>query len=292
MFHGSMVALVTPMHEDGTIDYAGLEKLLQFHLDGKTDALVMAGTTGEGGTLTAQEKKQLFRATVSFINNRLPVIAGASAVSTQESIELARIAMSEGVDAILSMTPPYVKPTQEGLFLHHQAIAQAVAIPQILYNVPSRTACDMQPETVGRLSRIANIVGIKEATASLSRLVAIQESAEGRISIYSGDDPSAGLLMRFGAKGVISVSANVIPEKMHALCELCTNQQPEAITAEKALQPLHKALFLESNPIPTKWALHQMGLIEPWLRLPLTPLAQQYHQALRDELIAQECMAG
>lgn len=281
MFHGSMVALVTPMTKEGDIDYACLSELVEWHIDAGTQAIIAAGTTGESGTLTHQEKVHVIKHIVKQTHERIPVIAGTSANATQEAITLTTEAMHAGADAVLLMTPAYVKPTQEGLYQHYRAIAEAVVIPQILYNVPSRTACDLLPETVERLTAIPNIIGIKEATGSLNRLMTILERCGDRIDIYSGDDFTAKDLMLIGAKGIISVTANVAPHEMRKLCDAAVagnRAQADALNAK--LEPLHKALFVESNPIPTKWALHQMGKIPEGIRLPLTPLSQQYHQTV------------
>jgi 4-hydroxy-tetrahydrodipicolinate synthase len=285
MFHGSMVALVTPMHEGGDLDHEGLSRLVEFHIENGTDGIVAVGTTGESATVDEQEHCDLIREIVGLVQGRIPVIAGTGANSTREAIDLTRCAMEAGADACLLVTPYYNKPTQEGLYLHHKAVADAVPVPQILYNVPGRTACDMLPETVERLSHVSNIVGIKEATGNLQRTRDILERCGGRLDVYSGDDATAMELIFAGAKGVISVTANVAPRAMHDMCEAALGGNRQAAEAiDQRLQALHRDLFLESNPIPVKWALHAMGLIPPGIRLPLTVLSDKYHDAVRDAL--------
>ena len=291
MFHGSMVALVTPMGADGSLDFDALDRVIEFHIEQGTDALVIAGTTGESATLTMAEHAQLLRRAVQRVRERIPVIGGSGSASTAHTIALTRQAMEAGVDACLIVTPYYNKPTQEGLYQHYRAVAEAVPVPQILYNVPGRTACDLLPETVARLADYPNIVGIKEATGSLERGRQIGMQCDTRLDLYSGDDPTARELMLDGACGVISVTANVAPALMAEMCRAAiANDAPAAAAADAKLAALHKALFVESNPIPAKWALHAMGLIGPGLRLPLTPLAREHAetvaQALRDAGIA------
>ncbi|MEA2093121.1 MAG: 4-hydroxy-tetrahydrodipicolinate synthase [Pseudomonadota bacterium] len=285
MFHGSMVALVTPMHAGGAIDEDSLQRLIDFHVENHTDALVVVGTTGESATLDEEEHCQLLRRSVEMAAGRVPVVAGTGANSTREAIDLTRCALAAGVDACLLVTPYYNKPTQEGLYRHFRAVAEAVPVPQILYNVPGRTAVDMLPETIERLSTISNIVGIKEATGDLDRARQILECCGDRLDIYSGDDATAMELILLGGKGNISVTANVAPAGMHALCAAAlagNRERAEAIN--QPLDILHRALFVESNPIPVKWALHEMGLIPPGLRLPLTPLAEPFHDTVRSAL--------
>lgn len=286
MFHGSMVALVTPMHDDGSLDYESLQRLVEFHVEQKTDALVAVGTTGESATLDMEEHCTLLRRIVTMVRGRMPVIAGTGANSTTEAIELTQCALNAGADAALLVTPYYNKPTQEGLYLHYKKVAESVAIPQILYNVPGRTACDMLPETVERLSHISNIVGIKEATGNLQRGKEILERCGDRIALYSGDDATAMELILMGAKGDISVTANVAPRMMHDLCAHArAGERAKANDINEKLLGLHKNLFVEANPIPVKWALFKMGLIPRGIRLPLTELSEKYHttvlQALR-----------
>lgn len=285
MFHGSMVALVTPMQQDGSLDYEALGSLVDFHIGSGTDAIVAVGTTGESATLDAEEHCAVIRQVVTMAAGRVPVIAGTGSNSTREAIDLSRCAMAGGADACLLVTPYYNKPTQEGLYRHFRTIAEAVAIPQILYNVPGRTVCDMLPETVERLSHISNIVGIKEATGDLQRAREIIARCEGRLDLYSGDDATAMECILNGAKGVISVTANIMPGEMHEMCAAALQGDRE--TAERfnnRLMPLHRELYLEANPIPVKWALYELGLIPAGIRLPLTLLSQDYHDQVRQAL--------
>ena len=285
MFHGSMVALVTPMHADGSLDEESLQRLVEFHVENGTDAIVAVGTTGESATLDHQEHCQVIRQVVTFSAGRIPVIAGTGANSTAEAIELTRCGMEAGADACLLVTPYYNKPTQEGLYLHFRAVAEAVPVPQILYNVPGRTACDMLPETVERLSPISNIIGIKEATGDLERAREILERCGDRLDLYSGDDSTAMELILLGGKGDISVTANVAPRAMHEMCTAAlTGDRSSAETWNRPLEDLHRDLFIESSPIPVKWALHEMGLIPAGIRLPLTPLADSCQQTVRQAL--------
>jgi 4-hydroxy-tetrahydrodipicolinate synthase len=285
MFHGSMVALVTPMHADGAVDEDGLRRLVDWHVENRTDAIIVVGTTGESATLDEKEHCHVIRRTVEMAAGRVPVIAGTGANSTREAIDLTRCAMEAGVDACLLVTPYYNKPTQEGLYLHFRAVAEAVPVPQILYNVPGRTACDMLPETVERLAAISNIVGIKEATGDIERARAIVQCCGERLDVYSGDDATAMELMLNGGKGNISVTANVAPAAMHAMCAAAiAGDRDAAAAANRPLEELHRILFVESNPIPVKWALHEMGMVAPGIRLPMTPLAEQYREPLRAAL--------
>jgi 4-hydroxy-tetrahydrodipicolinate synthase len=287
MFHGSMVALVTPMHDDGAIDVPALQQLVDFHVENGTDAIVAVGTTGESATLNMDEHCQAIAAVVERAAGRVPIIAGTGANSTAEATELTKCAQEAGADACLLVTPYYNKPTQEGLYLHHKAVAEAVPIPQILYNVPGRTAVDMLPDTVARLADIPNIVGIKEATGDLERTREILDRCGDSLDVYSGDDATALDLILIGAKGDISVTANVAPGMMHEMCAAAlAGDAPKARALNEKLLPLHRALFLEPNPIPVKWALREMGLIGGGIRLPLTPLAEQYHEPVRDALRA------
>ena len=287
MFHGSMVALVTPMEEDGFICESALERLVEFHVSQGTDAIVAVGTTGESATLDVDEHCRVLRLVVEFAAGRVPVIAGTGANSTAEAIDLTRVAMQMGVDACLLVTPYYNKPTQEGLYRHYRAIAEAVPIPQILYNVPGRTAVDLLPETVERLANISNIVGLKEATGDLDRARLLLERCGDRLDLYSGDDATSLEFMLAGGKGIISVTANVTPEAMHRMCAAAlAGDRAAAIAADAPVKALHQALFVESNPIPVKWALHDMGLIPPGIRLPLTPLSAALHAPLREALQA------
>ncbi|WP_455234353.1 4-hydroxy-tetrahydrodipicolinate synthase [Thiogranum longum] len=285
MFHGSMVALVTPMREDGAIDEDSLEALIEFHVSAGSDAIVAVGTTGESATLDEKEHCGLLRRIVELVKGRMPVIAGTGANSTLEAIELTRCGMEAGADACLLVTPYYNKPTQEGLYQHYKAVAEAVPVPQILYNVPGRTAVDLLPETVERLAPISNIVGIKEATGNMERGKQILESCGDQLDLYSGDDATAMELILLGAKGDISVTANVAPQAMHEMCAAAlAGDRARAEAIDRRLRALHQDLFIESSPIPVKWALHEMGMIPPGLRLPLTPLSAQWHDRVRDAL--------
>lgn len=285
MFHGSIVALVTPMKEDGALDYEALERLVAFHLENGTDAILAVGTTGESATLDFDEHADFVRRVVQLVNGRAPVIAGTGANSTSEAIHLTRCAEEAGANACLLVTPYYNKPTQEGLYLHYKKIAETVPIPQILYNVPGRTACDMQPATVARLADFPNIVGIKEASGSLERIGELVTRCGDRIHIFSGDDAIGAEAILNGAKGIISVTANVAPRAMHEMCAAAlAGNRAEAERINARLAPLHKAMFLESNPIPVKWAVHQLGLIPTGIRLPLTPLSAPYHASVRQAM--------
>jgi len=280
MFRGSIVALVTPMMDD-KVDVGRLRELVEFHIQAGTHAIVAAGTTGEAGTLTHEEKLLVLKTVIAAAKERVPVIAGTAVNATQECITLTHQAMSYGAHAALIMTPAYIKPTQEGLYQHYSAIAHAVAIPIILYNVPQRTACDLLPETVSRLAQLSNIIGIKEATGQMERLQQLLRDSEGRIDVYSGDDITAAQWMLNGAKGVISVTANVAPKHMVELSEAALEgDEANTLRLNEDLMPLHQSLFLESNPIPTKWALHRMGLISHEIRLPLTHLSKEYQHPL------------
>jgi len=282
MFRGSMVALVTPMHTDGSVDFDSLSKLLEFHIESGTSAIISMGTTGESATLDEKEHCEVIRRTVEMVDNRIPVIAGTGANSTTEAINLSKCAMQAGADACLLVTPYYNKPTQEGLYLHHKAIAEAVPIPQILYNVPGRTAVDMLPETVARLAKISNIIGIKEATGDVSRLTQIRELCGDNFDIYSGDDATGTEFMLQGGDGVISVTNNIVPKAMAEMCEAAlAGDRAKAEELNQPLTGLHNDLFVEANPIPVKWALTEMGKMPAGIRLPLTPLSEQYHETLR-----------
>lgn len=286
MFRGSMVAMVTPMTDDGTVDEAALAGLVEFHVQSGTDAIVAVGTTGESATLNEEEHCHVIRRVVEMVKGRIPVIAGTGSNSTREAIDLTRCATQAGADACLLVTPYYNKPTQEGLFLHYKAIAEAVDTPQILYNVPGRTAVDMQTETVARLSKIPNIVGIKEATGDIDRARAIIAACGPDFDIYSGDDATAMDLILAGGHGAISVTANVAPGAMHEMCEsAATGDREKAGAVNEALMSLHQDLFVEANPIPVKWALYEMGKVGPGIRLPLTLLSDEYHAVVRDALV-------
>ena len=285
MFRGSMVALVTPMFTDESVDYDSLAKLVEFHVENGTSAIISMGTTGESATLEMKEHCEVIRRTVEMVKGRISVIAGTGANSTSEAIQLTQCARDAGVDACLLVTPYYNKPTQEGLYLHHKKIAENVDIPQILYNVPGRTACDMLPDTVARLAEVSNIIGIKEATGDLNRLKEIQSKVVDDFEIYSGDDETGTEFMLQGGHGVISVTTNVAPKAMSEMCAAAlAGDRDTAETINKPLQGLHNNLFLEANPIPVKWALAEMGLIPMGIRLPLTPLSDQYHAPLREAM--------
>lgn len=285
MFKGSMVALVTPMNEDGSIDKNALNQLIEWHIEQKTEAIIAAGTTGESATLDCDEQFELISHVVKQVAGRIPVIAGTGSNSTKKTILNTQNAKRAGADACLIVTPYYNKPTQNGLFEHYKLIAENTDLPIILYNVPGRTGCDMQAETVERLAKIKNIIGIKEATGKLDRAKDILQRCGKSFYIYSGDDETALDLMLAGANGVISVTANVAPLQMHEMCKAALNGDKE--TAQKInadLMSLHKHLFLESNPIPTKWALNAMGKIKNGIRMPLLPLDKQYHEQVKEAM--------
>ncbi|MBA1190270.1 4-hydroxy-tetrahydrodipicolinate synthase [Pseudomonas entomophila] len=285
MIAGSMVALVTPMDAQGHLDWDSLGKLVDFHLDNGTHAIVAVGTTGESATLDVEEHIQVIEFVVKRVNGRIPVIAGTGANSTREAVHLTQNAKNAGADACLLVVPYYNKPTQEGLYQHFKHIAEAVDIPQILYNVPGRTSCDMQAETVIRLSSVPNIIGIKEATGDLARAKAILDGVSPDFLVMSGDDPTAVELMLLGGKGNISVTANVAPREMADLCEAALAGNAEKARAiNDRLMPLHKQLFVEANPIPVKWALAEMGRMHTGIRLPLTWLSDSQHDVVRQAL--------
>jgi 4-hydroxy-tetrahydrodipicolinate synthase len=285
MIKGSMVALVTPMESSGAIDWQALAQLVEWHVESGTAAIVAVGTSGESATVGVPEHCAVITAVVKTVAGRIPVIAGTGANSTAEAIILTKAAKDAGADAALLVTPYYNKPTQEGLYLHHKAIAEAVDIDQILYNVPGRTACDMQPETAVRLSQISNIIGIKEATGDLSRMAVLVDKTPDDFALYSGDDATALDFILAGGHGDISVTANVAPKQMAEMCALAiAGDRAGAEAINKPLLLLHNRLFLESNPIPAKWALAEMGLIDYGIRLPLTVLDTQYHSSLREAL--------
>ena len=278
MFKGSIPALVTPMRDDGRIDFDAWDTLLDFHLREGTDGVVVGGTTGESPVLDRAELAELVRRARQRVAGRIPVIAGSGTNGTAKSIALSQTAEAAGADALLVVTPYYNKPTQEGLFRHFTAIADAVGIPVILYNVPGRTGCDMLAETVARLSHHPRIVGVKEATGDVARGEAVVRQSRPGFLLLSGDDPTAADLIRVGARGVISVTANVAARAMHELCAAgLAGRHDEARAINERLMPLHKALFVESNPIPVKWAVSRLGLIGPGIRLPLTPLSESLH---------------
>ncbi|MDP1755740.1 MAG: 4-hydroxy-tetrahydrodipicolinate synthase [Methylotenera sp.] len=283
MMQGSLVAIVTPMFEDGCLDIASLNALIDFHIDQGTDGIVIVGTTGESPTVDFDEHCLLIEAAVSQVNRRVPVIAGTGANSTKEAINLTQKAKELGADACLLVAPYYNKPTQEGLYQHFKAVADAVNIPQILYNVPGRTGCDISNDTVLRLAAHANIVGIKDATGGIERGTDLLLRAPQDFAVYGGDDATAMALMLLGGKGVISVTANVAPKLMHEMCVLAIAGDVIAARAINAkLFALHQKLFIEANPIPVKWVLAEMGLIKTGIRLPMMNLSAQYHATLRN----------
>lgn len=286
MFQGSFVALVTPMREDGGVDDESLKALVDWHVEQGTDGIVAMGTTGESATLDEKEHCKVIQQVIEYAAGRVPVIAGTGANSTTEAVRLTRCAEQAGADACLLVTPYYNKPTQEGLYLHYKAVAEAVDIPQMLYNVPGRTACDMLPETVGRLSGISNIIGVKEATGLLDRVPLLRELCGDEFDIFSGDDATSREFVLAGGQGTISVTANIAPAGVHQMIAAALDGDAgRAETFDKALLPLHTNLFLEANPIPVKWALHEMGRIPTGIRLPLTWFADEYRDALRQAMI-------
>ena len=282
MIQGSLVAIVTPMHPDGRVDEEAFRRLIDWHVEQGTDAIVAVGTTGESATLDEQEHCDTIALAVQQVAGRIPLIAGTGANSTSEAISLTRCAQQAGADACLLVTPYYNKPTQEGLYLHHKAVAEAVDIPQILYNVPGRTAVDMLPETVGRIAGIDNIIGVKEATGILERITRLRQLTSPDFAIYSGDDATAREAILLGANGDISVTANVAPAAMHAMCVAAlAGDASRAADIDATLAGLHSKLFLEANPIPVKWAVAEMGLIGCGIRLPLTWFSEDLHGQLR-----------
>ncbi|MFO1259265.1 MAG: 4-hydroxy-tetrahydrodipicolinate synthase [Gammaproteobacteria bacterium] len=286
MFKGSCVALVTPMHEDGRIDFSALEALVNWHIQEGTAAIVACGTTGESVTLSHDEQQKVIQKTLEVAKGRIPVIAGTGTNATQKVIELCREAKSLGVSGCLIVTPYYNKPTQEGLYRHYAAIAEAVDIPIILYNVPGRTAVDLLPDTVVKLSKIENIVGIKEATGDIDRLRELRERCRKDFLFYSGDDATSLEFMLEGGHGVISVTSNVVPGIMQKMCEAAiAGQAAKAKSMNETLALVHKRLMIESNPIPVKWALNAMGRIAKGIRLPLTPLSEIHIPSVREALI-------
>ncbi len=285
MISGSIVALVTPMAADGAVDYEALASLVEWHVQSGTNGIVAVGTTGESATLSVDEHYQVIRKVVDTVAGRIPVIAGTGANSTSEAIEWTTAARDVGADACLLVTPYYNKPSQRGLFAHYKAIAEAVDIPQILYNVPSRTACDLLPDTISRLAQLPNIVGVKEATGNLDRGREVMASCPPDFAVYSGDDATALDLILAGARGNISVTANVVPETMARICALALEgNADQAQKLNASIAALHKDLFLEANPVPVKWALCQMGRIDSGIRLPLVELDPRFHQVLRTTL--------
>ena len=282
---GSIVALVTPMTDSCAVDWDALASLIEWHIEEGTDAVVPVGTTGEAATLTRDEHLRVIAETVRQVKGRIPVIAGTGSNSTSEAADYSREAEKAGADACLLVTPYYNRPTQEGLYQHFSRIAGQVGIPLILYNVPARTACDLLPETVARLAEQHNLLGIKEATGDVDRARQVRALCGDAMQVYSGDDETALDLMLAGASGTVSVTANVVPAAMHQMAALAVSGQAEAARALNAcLLPLHTRLFLESNPIPVKWALHRMGRIGAGIRLPLTQLSEAYHEPVLEAL--------
>jgi 4-hydroxy-tetrahydrodipicolinate synthase len=291
MIKGSIVAIVTPMHEDGSLDLAAFRALIDFHISQGTDAIVVVGTTGESPTVNVEEHELLIAEAVKHAAKRIPIIAGTGANSTKEAIELASFSKKAGADASLTVVPYYNKPTQEGLYLHFKSIAEAVDMPHILYNVPGRTVADMSNDTVLRLAQIPNIVGIKDATGNIERgsdllqRAALLKRANGDFAVYSGDDASTLALMLLGAHGTISVTANVAPKLMHEMCIAALNGEVDRARAiNYQLLGLHRNLFVEANPIPVKWAVARMGKMKNTLRLPLTPLSQGMHAVVEQAM--------
>lgn len=285
MITGSIVALVTPMTRDGGIDWKALDALVDWHVEQGTNGIVPVGTTGESPTVTPQEHCDVIRAVVVRVAGRLPVIAGTGSNSTAEAIEFTQSAKTSGADACLLVTPYYNRPTQEGLYEHHRAIAEAVELPQVLYNVPGRTACDMLPETVQKIGELEQVVAIKEATGDVDRTRRILELCGDSMQVYSGDDETACDLMLAGASGTISVTANVVPAQMAKMCAAAVaGDEATARALDEPLSGLHSKLFLEANPIPVKWALAEMGRIDASIRLPLTELSEAYHEDVRGAL--------
>ncbi len=288
---GSFVALVTPMSTNGSLDFNALEGLIEWHIESGTDGIVSVGTTGESATVSVPEHLEIIEKTIEFVDQRVPVIAGTGGNSTQEAVELTQKASELGADYVLIVTPYYNKPNQEGLYQHFIKIADSVDIPQILYNVPSRTACDLRPETVMRLANHQNIIGIKEALDSserLSELIRISQSIadQKNFSVFSGDDPSFNSFMAGGGDGVISVAANVVPKHISQICSLnLSDQFNDAEDLNSLLKNLYELLFVESNPIPVKWMLNKMGRIQPGIRLPLIPFNQVFHEKTVNEMI-------
>ncbi len=282
MFNGSLVALVTPFDGNNRVDYSSLKRLVDFHVEHGSSAIVVAGTTGESPTLERSEHIELVGRAIEIADGRIPVIAGTGSNSTSQSIELSLAVADPRIAAYMAVVPYYNKPTQEGLFRHYTAIADAIDKPLLMYNVPGRTVADLLPETIARLAAHENIFGVKEATGDMERLRQIRDLVGEEFRLYSGDDFTLRPFIEQGGHGVVTVSGNVAPRQVSALCELAgSGKTDEARKLDDTLQPLNKSLFVESNPIPVKWALAEMGLIEPHIRLPLTPFSAQYHEDMR-----------
>ncbi|MEC8331307.1 MAG: 4-hydroxy-tetrahydrodipicolinate synthase [Pseudomonadota bacterium] len=284
---GSLVAIVTPMTERGTLDLRTFDRLLDWHIESGTDAIVVVGTTGESATLSPAEHCELVSHCVSYVNHRIPVVAGTGSNNTREALEFTSDAVNSGADAVLLVTPYYTRPSQEGLYQHFKVIAESVDLPQILYNVPGRTACDLSFETIARLTEFDNIVGIKDATGDLETGLRLTEAYGDRLAIYSGEDGLSRELILAGADGTISVTANVAPSLMSQMCAAAlAGDQAQAEQLDGSLTLLHESLFLEGNPVPVKWALAQMGMISPALRLPLVELSSRHHAQISNALAA------
>lgn len=282
MIQGSIVAIVTPMHADGALDLPGLRKLIDWHIAEGTDGIVIVGTTGESPTVSVDEHCELIRVAVEHTAKRIPIIAGTGGNSTSEAIELTQFAKDVGADASLLVVPYYNRPTQEGMYQHFKKIVEAVDLPAILYNVPGRTVADMSNETILRLAQIPGVIGVKDATGNISRGIELMRLRPKGFSVYSGDDATAMALMLCGANGNISVTANIAPRGMHQLCDAAINQRvAEAVAINNKLAPLHNKLFIEPNPVPLKWAMAEIGLIPSGMRLPIVPLAAEYHDIVR-----------
>jgi len=285
LFYGSLVALVTPFDGNNRVDYASLKRLIDFHVEQGSSGLVIAGTSGESPTLKRSEHIELIGRAVEIAGGRIPIVAGTGSNSTFQSIELSKAVADPRLAAYMAVVPYYNKPTQEGIFQHYTAIADGIDKPLLMYNVPGRTVADMLPETVARLAKHDNIFGLKEATGDLERLRQIQELVNQDFMLYSGDDFTLCPFIQQGGHGVVTVSGNVAPAQVARLCRLASEGKAEEAKAlDDSLQPLNKALFVESNPIPVKWAVSQMGLIEPNVRLPLTPYSEQYHEDMRSAM--------
>jgi len=282
---GSLVAIVTPMHADGSLDIPTLRKLIDWHIAEGTDGIVIVGTTGESPTVSVEEHCELIRIAVEHTNKRVPIIAGSGGNSTVEAIALTQFAKQAGADASLQVVPYYNRPTQEGMYQHFKKIAESVDLPIILYNVPGRTVADMSNETIARLAEVPGIVGIKDATGNVGRGLELLRMVPASFAVYSGDDPTAMALMFCGGKGNISVTANVAPRAMHELCVAAMQGDiAKAVEINNRLIPLHAKLFIEPNPVPVKWALSEMGLMPAGIRLPLVSLSSQYHDIVRSAL--------
>jgi len=285
VFYGSLVALVTPFDGNNRVDYGSLKRLIDFHVDQGSDGIVVAGTSGESPALKRSEHIELIGRSIEIAAGRIPIVAGTGSNSTFQSIELSNAVADPRIAAYMCVVPYYNKPTQEGIFQHYTAIADGIDKPLLMYNVPGRTVADMLPETVGRLARHDNIFGVKEATGDIERLKQIQALVDDDFMLYSGDDFTLRSFIEQGGHGVVTVSGNVAPAQVAALCRLAREGKAEEAKAlDDSLQPLNKALFVESNPIPVKWAVGEMGLIEPHVRLPLTPYLEQYHEDMRSAM--------